>query len=58
MLAGGPARGIGFNMGSVDLNLGGMLPTDLDGPPPPVGTPAPFVQIDDDAWGYSIQQWR
>ncbi|HEY6000827.1 MAG TPA: hypothetical protein VI078_16190 [bacterium] len=41
--------------------LGGMLPSDLDGPAPPRGTPNYFVQFDDDAWGYSgdqLQIWR
>jgi hypothetical protein len=41
-------------------NLAGMLPADLDGPPPPAGTPNLFAQIDDDAWGYSgdqVQLW-
>ena len=36
----------------------GMLPADLHGStPPPAGAPAPFVQIDDDAWiGYPHDQ--
>ncbi len=58
------ARGIAFDLGVVDPNLGGMLPADLDGPPPPLEMPvppAPFMQIDDDAWGYSpdqLQLWE
>ncbi|OFW17252.1 MAG: hypothetical protein A3F70_10110 [Acidobacteria bacterium RIFCSPLOWO2_12_FULL_67_14] len=62
MLQGGPARGVGFSLYSMDPNLGGMLPVDLDGQQvPPVGMPAPFVQVDDDDWGYSpdqLQLWE
>ena len=47
MIAGGPARGVYFDMAS-DASLGGMLPADLDGPvPPPAGAPNYFVQFDD-----------
>jgi len=31
----------------------GMLPADLDGRAPPSGSPGYFMQMDDDAWGYS-----
>jgi subtilase family serine protease len=61
MLAGQPARMIYFDLASVDPNLGGMLPADLDGPPPPPGSPNYFVEMDDDAAGYSpdqLQLWR
>ena len=61
MLAGQPARMIYFDLASVDPNLGGMLPSDLDGPPPPAGAPNFFVQRDDDADGYAadqLQLWR
>jgi hypothetical protein len=61
MLAGQPARMIFYDLASVDPNLGGMLPSDLDGPPPPAGSPAFFVQRDDDADGYApdqLQLWR
>jgi hypothetical protein len=54
MLQGKPARGLYFD--DPDPDLGGMLPADLDGPPPPVGTPNYFMQLDDDAWGYSDDQ--
>jgi hypothetical protein len=52
MLVGDPAaRGVYFD--DPDPDLGGMLPADWDGAaPPPVGAPNPFVQVDDDAWGY------
>jgi hypothetical protein len=46
---------------SFDMNLGGMLPADLDGPSPPAGSPAYFVQVDDDAWGAEpdqLQLWK
>jgi hypothetical protein len=61
MLAGAGARMVYFDLESVDKNLGGMLPADLDGPAPPAGTPNPFAQVDDDAWGYSpdqLQIWQ
>ena len=53
MLAGQPASMVYFDLSSTDPNLGGMLPADLDGPAPPAGSPGYFVQMDDDAWGYS-----
>lgn len=57
MLNGEPARMVYFDLGGTDLNLGGMLPADLDGPaPPPAGAPNTFCEIDDDAWGYSADQ--
>lgn len=56
MLAGAAARMVYFDLYSLDPNLGGMLPSDLDGPAPPSGAPNPFVQVDDNAWGYSPDQ--
>jgi hypothetical protein len=61
MLAGLPATMQYLDLASVDMNLAGMLPADLDGPAPPPGSPGYFVQMDDDAWGYSedrLQLWR
>ncbi len=61
MLAGLPAAAVYYDLASVDPNLGGMLPADLDGPPPPAGSPAYFVQVDDDAWGATpdqLQLWK
>ena len=61
MLQGQPASMIFFDLQSVDPNLGGMLPSDLDGPPPPAGTPNFYLQVDDDSQGYStdrLQLWR
>lgn len=51
MLAGQPAKMVYFDLYSQDPNLGGMLPSDLDGPPPPLGASNLYVQIDDNAWG-------
>jgi hypothetical protein len=57
MLAGASARMVYFDLESVNSNLGGMLPSDWDGPAaPPPGAPNPFAQVDDDAWGYSPDQ--
>ncbi len=61
MLAGQPATAIYYDLASVDMNLGGMLPADLDGPQPPAGSPEYFVQVDDDAWGAEpdqLQIWK
>ena len=62
MLAGLPATMQYVDLAAVDINLGGMLPADLDGPAPPPGSPGYFVQVDDDAWGYTpadrLQLWR
>ena len=48
LVAGGAARAAGahFDLANVDPNLGGMLPADLDGPPPPSGSPNFFVEMD------------
>jgi hypothetical protein len=56
MLNGGAARMVYFDLYNTDPNLGGMLPSDLDGPAPPAGTPNYFSQVDDNAWGYSPDQ--
>ena len=61
MLNGQAANMVYFDLASVDPNLGGMLPSDLDGPPPAPGSPNYFVQMDDDAVGYPTDQlelWR
>ncbi len=50
MLQGLSARMIYLDLGAVTLDYGGMLPSDLDGPPPPVGTPNFFVEWDDSSW--------
>jgi Dockerin type I domain len=46
MLAGQPARMIFFDEGLVDSNFGGMLPSHLDGAPPPLGSPDYFAEVD------------
>jgi subtilase family serine protease len=61
MLAGLPASAVYYDLAPVDINLGGMLPADLDGQLPPAGAPAYFAQVDDDAWGVTpdqLQLWR
>jgi hypothetical protein len=50
MLAGLPARMIYIDIGTGNLNYGGMLPSDLDGPSPAVGTPNYFMEWDDSTW--------
>jgi hypothetical protein len=56
MLQGLPARMVYFDQGLVAPDLGGLLPADLDGPPPPLGTPNYFLAMVDDAWGYPHDQ--
>ena len=61
MLTGGTARMVRFDLANVDIELGGMLPADLDGPAPPAGASIPYMQMDDNAWGYSpdqVQIWN
>jgi len=61
MLQGLPANMIFFDLGKVDMKLGGMLPSDLDGPPPPLGTPNFYMEVDDDAWGFpqdQLELWK
>ena len=54
MLQGFPARFVYFNLFAVNSNFGGALPADLDGPQyPPPGTPNPFVEMDDDSFGWT-----
>lgn len=44
MLVGDPtATYVYFDLENVDASIAGMLPSDLDGPPPPVGTPNYFM---------------
>jgi hypothetical protein len=61
MLLGQPAQAVYFDLFNVDANLGGMLPSDLDGPAPAAGTPNYFLQIDDNGYGYpqdQIEIWQ
>ena len=51
MLSGLPAAMVYFDLATVNLNIGGMLPADLDGNiPPPAGTPGLFAEVDDANW--------
>jgi len=51
MLAGQAARMVYFDLAPVNINFGGMLPSDLDGVmPPPAGAPNYFVEVDDSTW--------
>ncbi len=50
MLAGQTARMVYFDLYNVDSDFGGMLPSDLDGDPPPAGTPNYFAEVDDSSW--------
>ena len=56
MLQGLPARMVKFNLYSTDPNMGGMLPTTLNGPAPAAGTPNYFVEPDDNAGGFPQDQ--
>jgi hypothetical protein len=56
MLQGLSAKMVYFDLFGVDPNLGGMLPSDLDGPAPPSGAPNVFVEADDNANGYPQDQ--
>jgi len=52
MLAGDPtAAFIYFDLALLDPDIGGMLPSDLDGPPPPAGSPNHFVYLASAAFG-------
>jgi hypothetical protein len=56
MLAGQSARMVQFDLFNVNPNFGGMLPSDLNGPTPPAGTPNFFAEIDDDIFGFPNDQ--
>lgn len=56
MLLGQPAQAVYFDLYSVDPNMGGMLPSDLDGQAPPAGTPNYFMEADDNAFGFPQDQ--
>ena len=54
MLAGDPSADYQyFDLADANINYGGILPSDLDGPLPPDGAPNYFAMMDDDAWGMS-----
>jgi hypothetical protein len=56
MLDGLPAQMVYFDLFSVDPLFGGQQPSDLDGLPPPEGTPNVFVESDDDASGWDTDR--
>jgi hypothetical protein len=56
MLAGEAAQMVYFDLFPVDPTLGGMLPSDLDGPAPPPGSPNYYVQFDDNP--DRLQIWK
>lgn len=61
MLLGQTAQTVYFNLFGVNPNFGGMLPSDLDGPPPPAGSPNYFLEMDDSAWippADAIRLWK
>ncbi len=59
ILAGNPtAQAVYFDLFSVNPNFGGMLPADLDGTPPPTGTPGLFFEVDDDTAGMGPDAMR
>ena len=61
MLSGTAATMQYFDLFSVDPSFGGMLPSDLDGPPPPAGAPNYFAEVDDSTWigpSDAIRLWR
>jgi hypothetical protein len=47
MLQGLPARQVIFHLQTANPSFRGQLAADLDGPPPPPGTPGIFAEIDD-----------
>lgn len=52
MVAGDPtASFIYFDLALLDPSIGGMLPSDLDGPLPPAGAPNPFAYFTADEFG-------
>ena len=54
MLLGLPAQTVFFDLFGVNPNYGGAQPSDLDGPVlPPPGAPDVFVEVDDDAFGWT-----
>jgi subtilisin-like proprotein convertase family protein len=58
MLMGQAARYVYFDLGTVDPNIGGGLPADIDGVPPPKGTPGLFAYLLATAWGDPVNGLR
>jgi hypothetical protein len=57
MLNGDPAQVVTFHIGDSSGIYASLLPASAEGQAlgfnPPAGAPAPFIQFDDDAWGFS-----
>jgi hypothetical protein len=49
MLSGQPARAVFFDLGPINSSFFGMLPSSLDGGPPPIGSPNYFGEVDSQA---------
>ncbi len=59
MLAGNPAASfIYFDLNLLNPSIGGLLPADLDGPPPPTGAPNYFVYPLSTVWGDPVDGLR
>lgn len=59
MIAGNPSASfIYFNLFPVNPNIGGLLPADLDGPPPPAGRPGYFSYPLATVWGDPVDGLR
>jgi hypothetical protein len=59
MLVGNSARQVIFDLESVNDGFGGMLPADVEGTLPPVGTPAYFAEVDDSSYNLgSVDEMR
>jgi hypothetical protein len=59
MLVGNPAATyIYFNLNLMNPSIGGLLPADLDGPPPPAGTPGYFAYPLSTVWGDAMNGIR
>jgi len=50
MVDGEPAEFVFFDLFAANAGYGGILPADLDGEPPPSGTPGYFAEWDDSSW--------
>jgi hypothetical protein len=50
MLLGNPARLVFFDLGVINTMFASALPSDVDGPPPPLGSPNYFVEVDDEVF--------
>jgi len=61
LLNGTAAPMVLFDLNSVNANFGGMLAADLDGTPPPAGTPGFFFEVDDSTYigpSHAMRIWE